>query len=319
MFYKKRLLITLMTMVLMLVLTACNGSEGASGSGDGGPKIGMSFPAADHGWLGAVIQNAEDEAKELGINYTITTAADPNQQTNDVEDLIAQEVDAIVLLPIESAALTPVADKVKEAGIPLIVVDRELESDAATVVVKGDNKGIGLGAGEYIAKQLGGEGKVVEIIGVPSSVTTLRSDGFREAIEGTGIEIIASQAGEFQKEKSLQVMSNILQSESEIDAVYTHDDEMALGVLQAIKEAGRDDIKLVTGAGGIKEVYELIKEDNSIMKATFEYSPLMVKDAVNVALDIVNGNTPDEKVIVRDAAQVTKENVDEFYNPDANY
>lgn len=314
-----------MTVVLIFSLVACGGNNQTAGNGeDNGdnekPTIGMSFPAADHGWLGAIIQNAEDEAKKLGVNYKITTAADPNKQTNDVEDLISQKVDAIVMLPIESAALTPIADKVKEAGIPLIIVDRELESDAATAVVKGDNKGIGLGAGKFIAEKLSGKGKVVEIIGVPSSVTTLRSEGFREAIKDhPAIEIVASQSGDFQKEKSLHVMQNILQSESEIDAVYTHDDEMALGVLQAIKEANRNDIQVITGAGGIKEVYELIKEDKSLMKATFEYSPLMVKDAVKVALDIINGNPPKEEIIVREAAQVTKENANDYYDPEANY
>ncbi|UFJ40815.1 substrate-binding domain-containing protein [Brevibacillus humidisoli] len=319
-------------LALLLALAGCGGqsqSTGGSSTGTagetaaGGEKaktIGMSFPAADHGWLGAIIKNAEDEAKAQGIQYVITTAADPNKQTNDVEDLISQKVDAIVMLPIESAALTPVAKKVKEAGIPLVIVDREIESDDFTALVKGDNKGIGQGAGKYLAEQLGGTGKIVEIIGVPSSVTTLRSEGFREAIQDhPGMEIIVSQSGDFQKEKSLHVMQNILQSQPQIDAVYTHDDEMALGVLQAIKEANRTDIKIVTGAGGHKDVYKLIKDGDSLLKATFIYSPLMVKDAVKVAVDIVNGKTPSEKEIVLEAAQVTQENVDQYYDENANY
>ncbi|MBO8163940.1 MAG: substrate-binding domain-containing protein [Brevibacillus sp.] len=320
----------LAVLALLFALAGCGGqsqttggsSQGESGdsAGGGGKRIGMSFPAADHGWLGAIIKNAEDEAKAQGIQYVITTAADPNKQTNDIEDLISQKVDAIVMLPIESAALTPVAKKVKEAGIPLVIVDREIESDDFTALVKGDNIGIGLGAGRYLAEQLGGSGKIVEIIGVPSSVTTMRSEGFREAIkEYPGMEIIVSQSGDFQKEKSLHVMQNILQSQQHIDAVYTHDDEMALGVLQAIREAKRTDIKVVTGAGGHKEVYKLIKEGDPLMKATFIYSPLMVKDAVKVAVDIVNGSAPSEKVKVLEATQVTKDNIDTYYDENANY
>ncbi|WP_238933354.1 substrate-binding domain-containing protein [Brevibacillus choshinensis] len=282
--------------------------------------IGMSFPAADHGWLGAVIKNAEDEAKAEGLKYVITTAADPNKQTNDIEDLISKKVSAIVMLPIESAAMTPVAKKVKEAGIPLIVVDRELESDDFTALVKGDNTGIGTHAGKYLVDKLGGKGKIVEIIGVPSSVTTMRSDGFREAIKDhPDMQVIVSQSGDFQKEKSLNVMQNILQSQPQIDAVYTHDDEMALGVLQAIKEAKRTDIKVVTGAGGHKDVYKLIKDGDPLMQATFTYSPLMVKDAVKLAADIVGGKTPAEKVTMLEATPITKDNIDKFYDPNANY
>lgn len=321
-----------LALAALLALAGCGGQQktetGAAPSGgqEGGTTapaekvIGMSFPAADHGWLGAVIKNAEDEAKAEGIKYVVTTAADPNKQTNDIEDLISKKVSAIVMLPIESAAMTPVAKKVKEAGIPLIVIDRELESDDFTALVKGDNKGIGTAAGKYLVDKLGGKGKIVEIIGVPSSVTTLRSEGFREAIKDhPDMQIIVSQSGDFQKEKSLAVMQNILQSQPQIDAVYTHDDEMALGVLQAIKEAKRTDIKVVTGAGGHKDVYKLIKENDPLMQATFTYSPLMVKDGVKLAVEIVNGKTPAEKVQVLEAAPVTKENVDKYYDPNANY
>ncbi|ANE46870.1 LacI family transcriptional regulator [Paenibacillus swuensis] len=309
-----------LAVVMVLVLAACNTNNGEGGSNDGKKVIGMSFPAADHGWLGAIISNAEDEAKAQGVEYVITTADDPNKQTNDIEDLISKKVDAIVMLPIETDAMTPVAAKVKKADIPLIIVDREINSDDFTALIKGDNKGIGLGAGDYLADVLGGKGNIVEIIGVPASVTTMRSEGFKEAIgKHPDMKIIASQAGDFQKEKSLTVMQNILQANPQIDAVYTHDDEMALGVLQAIKEANRTDIQVVTGAGGNKEVYKLIQEGSGLMKATFEYSPLMVKAAVKTAVDIVNGKEPAEKVITLDAKRVTKDNVGEMYDENANY
>jgi ribose transport system substrate-binding protein len=109
--------------------------EVVSSKGDGDDKltIGISLPSATHGWMGALIDNAEKQAKELkkseGINYVMTNAADPNKQANDIDDLISQKVDVIVMLPIESAALTPVGQKIKDAGIPLVIVDRELEND----------------------------------------------------------------------------------------------------------------------------------------------------------------------------------------------
>lgn len=320
----KKLLVLLLSLTVALVLAACGNDSGSAGGESADTlKIGISLPSATHGWMGALIDNAEDQAKELqeseGIEYVMTNAPDPNKQANDVDDLIAQDVDVIVMLPIESAALSPVGQKVKDAGIPLVIVDRELENDAATVVVKGDNEGIGINAGKYFIEKLNGEGKLVEISGPPSSVTEQRGAGFKEAVNGEdGLEIIASQSGDFSTEKSLEVMENILQANPEIDAVFTQDDGMALGVLQAIEEAGRTDIQFVTGAGGAKEVFENIKNDG-LMEATFLYSPTMVRDAVKVAGELAQGNEPEETMIIKEATQVTEENVDEYYNPDSKF
>jgi len=325
----KKILILFLFFMTVLVLAACGEEEGTTTGNDTDDetektlKIGISLPSATHGWMGALIDSAEKQAQALeesdGIEYVMTNAADPNKQANDVDDLIAQDVDVIVMLPIESAALTPVGQKVKDAGIPLVIVDRELENDAATVVVKGDNEGIGVNAGKYFVEKLNGKGKIVEISGPPSSVTEQRGSGFKEAIEATdGLEIIASQSGDFSTEKSLEVMENILQANPEIDAVFTQDDGMALGVLQAIKEAGRTDIQFVTGAGGAKEVFEDIKNDG-LMTATFLYSPTMVEDAVKIAADIAKGNEPAESMVIKEATQVTNENVDEFYDAESKF
>ncbi|MEH6939863.1 substrate-binding domain-containing protein [Bacillus sp. JJ664] len=320
----RKLLVAGMSLVTVFGLVACN-DKGSSvgGKEDDKLKIGISLPSATHGWMGALIDSAEKQAKELkesdGIEYVMTNATDPNKQANDVDDLIAQDVDVIVMLPIESAALTPVGQKIKDAGIPLVIVDRELENDAATVVVKGDNEGIGVNAGKYFVEKLNGKGKVVEITGPPSSVTEQRGSGFKEAMESAGgIDVIASQSGDFSTEKSLEVMQNILQAHPHIDAVFTQDDGMALGVLQAIKEAGRKDIKFITGAGGGKAVFDNMKEDG-LITATFLYSPTMVADAVKIAADIAQGNDPEENIIVKEATQVTKDNVEEYYNPDSKF
>ncbi len=282
--------------------------------------IGMSFPSATHGWMGAIIKNAQDQAKSSNIKHLMTTAADPNKQTNDIEDLIAKKVSAVVMLPIESSAMTQAAAKLKAANIPLIVVDREVNTPDFAALIKGDNVGIGANAANYIAKALGGKGNVIEIIGVPASVTTQRSQGYREVAKAfPDLKLIASQAGDFQREKSLSVMTNLLQQHPKIDAVFTHDDEMALGVLQAIKEAKRTDIKVVTGAGGNKAVYKLIADKDAMMKATFVYSPLMVKDAVKVAIDVARGKAPAAKTITIPATGITAENVAKFYDANANY
>lgn len=335
----KKLLVLLMFLMVLFVLSACGGneesggeetdptnennSEESNGAEETDLTIGISLPDATHGWMGALIDNAEQQAIEIkeseGIDYIMTNAADPNSQANDVDDLISQGVDVIVMLPIESAALSPVGQKIKDAGIPLVIVDRELENDAADVVVKGDNEGIGVNAGQYFIDQLNGEGKVVEIEGPPSSVTNQRGSGFKEAMDGEeGIEIVASQSGDFSTETSLEVMQNILQAQPEIDAVFTQDDGMALGVLQAIKEAGREDIQFVTGAGGAKAVFEDI-QDEGLVTATFLYSPTMVRDGVKIAAGIAKGEELEETMVVKEATQVSKENVDEFYDPESKF
>lgn len=316
----KRFLV-LMFAFVVIGLAGC--SQSGSGSNSDEVVLGLALPSATHGWMGALIQNAEDQAKALveeGVidDYIFTTADSPSAQVNNVEDLIAQGVNAIVMLPLESEALSPVALKIKEANIPLVIVDRELTNDAATVVVKGDNTGIGTNAGKYFIEQLGGSGKIVEIAGPSSSVTQQRSDGFREAIAGSNIEIIASQSGDFSTETSLRVMENILTAQPNIDAVYTQDDGMALGVIQAIKEANRTDIKFVTGAGGSKEVYQIIQEDGMI-KATFLYSPLMVKDGVILGAKLANGEQAESAEVVIPASPVTNDNVADHYDPEANF
>lgn len=296
--------------------------------------IGISLPAATHGWMGAVIQNAEEEAKKHSdIDYKLFTSDDPSQQTADIDDLITQGVDAIVMLPLESAALTPAAEKVAEAGIPLINVDRGLETESYRTYIGGDNYGIGWVDGEYLVEGLikrNGEpaGKVVEISGVPSTVTDLRSQGFRDYIESyPDIEIIASQPGDFTREASLNAMENILLANDEIDAVFSQDDDMTIGIVQAIKDAQRADEMFIVSSGGMKEIYQMMVEKSEPeIDVSVTYSPKMSAIGVNLATKILKNESLDgfwgELIphnIVLDATPVTPENVDEYYDPDAVY
>lgn len=321
----KRLATGLLALVTALAVAGCGTSaqnQSETTSSDTGKDeitLGLSFPSADHGWLGAVIQFAQDEAKAQGVNFQVTTGDSPSKQTSDIEDLITKKVDAVVMQPMETDALTPAAEEVADAGIPLIIFDREVNTDKYTKLIKGDNYGIGQNAGKFIVDKLGGKGDVVIISGNPSSVTTLRTQGFMDAIKGTEINVLADQPGDFQKEKSCTVMQNLLQAHSHIDAVYTEDDEMALGVLQAIREANRTDIKIVTGAGGAKDFYKEIKDSTDMTLATFTYAPDMVKNAVDEAIKIAKGEKVTEKDTTLPAEQVDSSNVDQYYDPNSLY
>jgi ribose transport system substrate-binding protein len=270
--------------------SAANQSEGTQASGKSGPvTIAFSAPAADHGWMAAITKNAEAEAKRLGDVELVTTegATDSAGQADQIESLIARKPDALVILPNEGDALTPVAQKATQAGIPVINVDREFSTPGAfRTWIGGDNYGIGWQAGNYFADQLKCKGNVVEIQGLAGiSVTELRTEGFNDAIKRRckdGIKVVARQPADFLPDKGLSVMENILQANKQIDAVYTHDDDMAEGVVSAIENANRQDEMFLTGAGGSKAAMERIQE-GGLYRATFLYNPSMSASAIRLA------------------------------------
>lgn len=307
--------------------------DSASGA-TGNYTIGISLPAADHGWMGALIANAKTEAaKYSNIESIVYTAKDPAKQTSDIEDLITKKVDAIVMLPIESAAMTPAAEKVAKSGIPLIVVDRAVNTESYRLYIGGDNYGIGYGDAKYLVDELikrkgKAEGKVIEISGVPSSVTDLRSKGFRDYIKDyPGVQIIASQPGDFTREKALKATENILQANNEIDAVYSQDDDMTVGIVQAIKDAKRENEMFIVSSGGMKEIYQMMKDKSKPeVIVSLTYSPTMSGSAVALAVKILEGKSLEgfwEKSvphsIILEATPVTPVNVDQFFDPNAKY
>lgn len=297
-------------------------AEGKGGNGET-VTIAFSAPAADHGWMAAVTNFAEQQAEQYDDVEFISTegATDSAAQIAQVESLIARDPDVLVILPNEGGALTQIAQQAMEQGIQVVNVDREFTTPSAyTTLIGGDNYGIGFQAGNYIADELGCEGNVVEIQGIAGiSVTNDRTKGFADAITkcNGGIEIVAQQPADFVPDKGQAVMQNILQAQQSIDAVYTHDDDMAQGVVAAIKEAGREEGLFVTGAGGSKQVMDQIAAGD-VFRATFLYNPVMSASAINIARLIGQGGGFTElrepgvpSKIILPATKVTEENVDE--------
>jgi ribose transport system substrate-binding protein len=325
--------------VIVLWLTACESGDDDAGSGDdsedasgGGSveegetiNIAFSAPGADHGWLAALTQHAEDEAaRHDDVELVLLEGTnDSAAQVSQVEQLIAEDPDVLVILPHEGDPLTPVALEAMEQGIPVVNVDREFSTEAAfRTWIGGDNYGIGVSAGNYIAEQLDCQGNVVEIQGLAGiSVTEDRTAGFADSLEqlcGDGIQIVAQQPADFLPDQGLDVMETILQAEPDIDAVYTHDDDMAMGVVSAIENAGREDEMILTGAGGSRDAMERI-EQGGLYAATFLYSPSMSASAVRVARLIALGEGFEELVepdvpsrIELPATTVTQDNVEDF-------
>jgi len=300
------------------------GSADAGGSGET-VSIVASVPPTDHGWLGAISKDAQAQADKYDdIDFKLLEAADSDSQAQQIEQVIAEKPDVLVVLPQDGEALTPVAQKAENAGIPVVNIDRLFtEPDAATATILGDNYQIGVLAAEYIGEELNCQGNVVEIEGLAGiSVTEERTQGFadelRKVCPDGGIEVVAQQPADFNPDKGLTVMENILQAENQIDAVYTHDDDMAQGVAQAIRNADRDEEMFLTGVGGSQDAMEQI-EEGGLYRATFLYNPNMAASAVTMARLIALGEgfpqlVPPEvpRQIVVPAAVVTKDNVGEY-------
>ncbi|PJJ55662.1 substrate-binding domain-containing protein [Compostimonas suwonensis] len=286
--------------------------------------IGFSGPAADHGWLGAINSAALAEAEKYpDINLVVAEGTnDANLQISQVETFINDGVDAIVLLPTDGAALTDVAIKAMDAGIPVINVDREFSSTfAARTTILGDNYGMGVSAGTYICEQLGDnpDAVVAEIAGIDSLPLTVdRSAGFKDALEDCGLEVTNRVAADFTVQGGEAAASQLLAAAPKIDAIWNHDDDQGVGVLAAIDAAGRDEFFMVGGAGSAN-VMRAIKDDNTVLKATVIYPHTQAADGINLARLIVQGKGMSDLVetavprkIQLYAPVVTKENVDEF-------
>ena len=288
--------------------------------------IGVVVPAPDHPWLAENAKAAKKAAEMLGPTcklIVLDRSNAPESQINDVESLLIKKVDGIVLLAVEGGPLTPICAKVKQAGIPLASVSRLIESNDYTVKVEGDNVLIGYMAGEYIAKRLNGKGKVVEIGGIPGLTDTVeRAEGFRKALKRyPGVEIVATQPGYYVVSKGMTAMEDILTANKKIDAVWSHNDAMAIGADKAIKARGRTKEMFIVGADGNREMFKLIKSGTSSCQASIIYPPQMTGDAVLLIYLAAQGRgIPgffDKEIPVHfkiKTSLVTKENVDEFWD-----
>ena len=335
---RSRLILTGTAFVAAIgLLAGCTGSSGDNqnvvdqgttteenaASGDT-VTIGFSGPAADHGWLGAINSGALAAAESFpDVDLQVAEGTnDVNAQIAAVETFINNKVDAIVLLPSDGAALTEVATRAMEAGIPVVNVDREFSSPfAARSTVLGDNYGMGVSAGTYICEQLGDKpGAVVaEIAGIDSlPLTQDRSAGFKDALADCGLDVGPRVAADFTVAGGEASTSQLLSANPKIDAIWNHDDDQGIGVLAAITAAGRDEFFMVGGAGS-RNAMEAIQAGDTPLQATVIYPSTQAADGIALARLIAQGKTAGDLItpsvpnrIVLDAPVVTKDNVDSY-------
>ncbi|ONI92930.1 sugar ABC transporter substrate-binding protein [Saccharothrix sp. ALI-22-I] len=321
-----------------VALTACTGNTPDTtpqAGGQAGAKvandepgekvvIGFSAPAADHGWMAAISAAAKTEAEKYSdVELKVVEGTnDVSLQISQVETFINDKVDAIVLLPFDGAAMTPVALKAMKAGITVINVDRAFDSPfAARSTVLGDNYGMGVSAGTYVCEKLKGKSDAVvaEIAGIDSlPLTQDRSKGFADALGECGLNVDNRVAAEFTVESGEKAAANLLQAAPRIDAIWNHDDDQGVGVMAAIKNSGRGEFFVVGGAGSANVMRE-IKADNGLHKATVVYPSTQGADGIRLARLAVQGKSLGDLVEVEVPRQielfapvVTKDNVDDY-------
>lgn len=287
-----------LTMVLM---AACSteqpGSSSEQETKDGDFKIGLSISTLNNPFFVALKDGAEEQAAELDATLTVADAQnDAAKQVSDVEDMIQKGMDLILINPTDSEAVGAAVQSANDAGIPVITVDRNAESGEVVAHVASDNVAGGKLAGEYMVELVGEGGKVVELEGIPgASATRDRGQGFNEAIDGK-LDVVAKQSANFDRAQGLTVMENILQDNKDIVAVFAHNDEMALGAVQALNSAGMSDVKVI----GFDATDDAVKAvEDGTMAATVAQKPTEIgKLGVEAAVHYLKGETVEESIPV---------------------
>lgn len=291
-------------------------------------KIGVSLPTATHGYLGRInwwAKKAIEDWKEKSPNveFLIVTAENVTKQAADIEDLMIKEIDSLVVFPFD-ASLTPIIEEVHNEGVFTVVISRGTTKPVYDVYISNDDATYARTGMEYVCKELNYNGKVVIIEGIPTPINTIRVDTINAvAAQYPGIEILDSQPGEWNQQKALSVMENYLQKYPQIDAVYTCDDDMLKGALQAYQESGRDDIKVFLGGAGMQDMLKRIIDGDPLVKANVSFPPDVMATAVSLGVLGHNKVTLEgfyqQKLPIRiilASEIITAENVHQFYTPE---
>ena len=279
-------------------------------------KIGILAPAVTHGWVAGVAYNAEEQCKALAdqVEYKLYTSNNAEEMTTQLDDLKTWGAQAIVAFPQWEGMEVPIAAAIEEG---IVVVNFDIQINAEGIyLVTGDNESMGVESAKYIVDKIGTTGTVVTLpVPTSGSVSDLRMKGFNDTIKEIAPELtIIERASAFTREDGLKDMADILAANDKIDAVYSLDDETSLGALQAIADAGRTDIKVITGGGGCQEYFKMMPENKDIWICSALYSPLMVRDAVDVAVAVLKGEKP-EAVKVIPTTIVDRDNCADYIDP----
>lgn len=253
-------------------------------------KIGFSVSTLNNPYFVTLSDSVKEVGEEQGAEVVIVDAQDdPAKQVSDIEDLIQQGVDVLLINPSDEAGLGAGVEAANTADIPVITLDRDIDSGEIEAYIASDGVQGGELAGQYIADELENIGNIVELQGITGVISTReRGEGFHNIVdEISEIEVVASQSASFDRTEGLTVMENIIQGNPDIKAVFAHNDEMALGAIEALEAQGLEDV-LVVGFDATDDAIAAVESGR--MAATVEQQPsLMAEEAVNAAIKIFSG------------------------------
>ncbi|MDE9753013.1 D-ribose ABC transporter substrate-binding protein [Staphylococcus delphini] len=286
----KRLAIILLTVVVFLAACSLESPVKKEQSGKTNKKksditIGVSISTLNNPFFVSIKNGIEKEAKKNGMKVKVVDARDDSaKQTNDIEDLVQQQVDYLIVNPTDSSAISSAVESANHEGIPVITLDRSVDKGKVATFIASDNVEGGKMAANFIVDQLGEKAKVAELEGVPgASATRERGKGFHEVADQK-LEVVSKQSAKFDRAEGLNVAQNMIQAHPDIQAIFAHNDEMALGAIEAI---GDKDI-LVVGFDGNEDAMKSIK--NKQLNATVAQQPdVMGQKAVTSILQLMDG------------------------------
>ena len=276
--------------------------------------IGFSQGTMNHPWRVAMVDGNKKYATEHYPDVDLVVTDGQNQatkQVSDVESLISRGIKVLVISPLQAQALTPIVKQAMEANIPVITLDRAVNTKV-TCQVGAQNKPIGVEAGKFIAEKLNGKGNVIEVQGTAGASATIdRHHGFREALKDSpGIKVVADQFCDYLREPAVKFVEDMLQrfGPGQLQAIYAHNDEMALGAIKAVEAAGRSKEIVVIGIDGQNSAFQAVKDGK--LAATFIY-PFCAPEGIEYAYKIAKGEQVPPVVELK-STQVDPSNIDQY-------
>ncbi|MGQ9411758.1 substrate-binding domain-containing protein [Streptococcus pluranimalium] len=309
----------LLVLSLLIILGACGKTGLDNGSSNSDKEVtkkeakdlnlGISISTTNNPYFVAMKEGIDKYAKDKSVKVKVADAQDDaTRQADDVQNFVSQNVDAILINPVDSDAIVPAIKAANSADIPVILIDRGSNGGDVLTTVASDNVEAGKMAADYIIKELGKDAKTFELSGVPgASATVDRGDGFNKVAKDQ-LDILSSQSANFDRAKALNTAQNMIQGHKDVQAIFAQNDEMAMGAAQAAKAAGLDNV-LIVGIDGQPDAHESIKK--GAMSATIAQQPAKMGEiAIQAAIDHYQGKKV-EKQTVSPIFLVTKDNVDE--------
>jgi ABC-type sugar transport system substrate-binding protein len=299
----KRVTILAVLTLAALATVLAVGCQRGGGGGEGGElRIGLSISTLNNPFFVTLRNGAQDAAKKEGVELIVADAQDDAAtQQDDVQNFVTQQVDAILVNPVDTQAIVPAVQAANQANIPVLCLDRGASGGKIETLIASNN----VEGGRMAAKEL------IQLVGIPgTSAARDRGQGFEEVINGQDdVELVASQTANFLRDQGLNVTENILQANPNIKGIFAQNDEMALGAVRALGDRAGSEVKIV-GFDGIEDALNAIQDGR--MNATVAQQPAKMGSlGVENAMKVIDGESVDKKILV-EVKLVTKENVSEF-------